>query len=351
MCNQVRHENSEDGEVATSLRFLESIHIFCIANMIARPIIVFSEDVVRNKYGEAISFNDLFGIYLPLLNDSKQCSKTPIILAYDQSHFCPLLFEDSNRDDDGCTCYVPLYQSENQALSNHMLPIKFLNTDPKEKTDHLYLDEYITYKQVSYRFNDAGPQTKVYCAVVTRNTVQNDLNFFSLYWDYLKDFYQMQDKMIQSERDNADYPRNVTTVPIHPVRVISNATAGDQPTTTTTTVSPPSYSSVARSNNDPHFRNNEALERQSSYDRAVRNGVVQIPVKIENSKLPTQHTQPTINDSILPNTSHGEVKLNGENQNQPKPLNGLPNDGRSLNKTGIAVNQRENSKLKQGKSE
>ncbi|CAF4680100.1 unnamed protein product, partial [Rotaria magnacalcarata] len=36
--------------------------------MLCRPIIVLSEDWIRNKIGEAISVNDLYGIYLPTLS-------------------------------------------------------------------------------------------------------------------------------------------------------------------------------------------------------------------------------------------------------------------------------------------
>ncbi|CAF5197749.1 unnamed protein product, partial [Rotaria magnacalcarata] len=68
LCNLVRYENTEDGQTATQLQYLEAVHIFSISNMLCRPIIVLSEDWIRNKIGEAISVNDLYGIYLPTLS-------------------------------------------------------------------------------------------------------------------------------------------------------------------------------------------------------------------------------------------------------------------------------------------
>ncbi|CAF1275459.1 unnamed protein product [Rotaria sordida] len=59
LCDLVRYENVEDEQATTCLRFLEAVHVFSLSNMLQRPIILFSEDVIRNKYGEAISINDL----------------------------------------------------------------------------------------------------------------------------------------------------------------------------------------------------------------------------------------------------------------------------------------------------
>ncbi|CAF1013214.1 unnamed protein product, partial [Didymodactylos carnosus] len=90
LCDLVQYENTEDGPTK-DLHFLEAVHIFSIANMLRRPIIVLSEDVVRNKHGEAISINDIMGIYLPMLSDPTDCIKYPIVISYDRSHFCPLV--------------------------------------------------------------------------------------------------------------------------------------------------------------------------------------------------------------------------------------------------------------------
>lgn len=45
---------------------LEEFHVYVLANNIRRPIIIYSERILRSKQGEAISPIDFGGIYLPL---------------------------------------------------------------------------------------------------------------------------------------------------------------------------------------------------------------------------------------------------------------------------------------------
>lgn len=70
-----------------SLVFLEDIHIFGLANLLKRPIIIISQKTVSD-----IQQCDLRGIYLPLLRKVDECVKDPIIIAYHNYHFMPLLF-------------------------------------------------------------------------------------------------------------------------------------------------------------------------------------------------------------------------------------------------------------------
>jgi hypothetical protein len=70
-----------------SLIFLEDIHIFGLANLLLRPIIVISQKTVSD-----IQQCDLRGIYLPLLRKTDACIKDPIIIAYHSYHFMPLVF-------------------------------------------------------------------------------------------------------------------------------------------------------------------------------------------------------------------------------------------------------------------
>lgn len=72
----------------TSLLYLEDIHIFGLANMLQRPIIVISLEKIRN-----IQSIDLRGIYLPLLaEDPAACVRDPIVIAFHRYHFVPLVF-------------------------------------------------------------------------------------------------------------------------------------------------------------------------------------------------------------------------------------------------------------------
>lgn len=73
---------------AASLVYLEDIHVFALANMLKRPIIVIALKTIRN-----IQPIDLRGIYLPtLVNDPNECVKDPIVIAFHNYHFVPLVF-------------------------------------------------------------------------------------------------------------------------------------------------------------------------------------------------------------------------------------------------------------------
>lgn len=68
------------------LHCLESVHIFALANIYKRTIIVIANDHdAINKYCR------FGGIYLPILNKPMECDKNPIIIAYNQAHFTALV--------------------------------------------------------------------------------------------------------------------------------------------------------------------------------------------------------------------------------------------------------------------
>ncbi len=79
----------------SSLRFsyesLEEIHIFALAHVLRRPIIVIADSAIKNLSGEDLAPIYFGGIYLPLEITATACSKTPVVLAYDASHFSPLV--------------------------------------------------------------------------------------------------------------------------------------------------------------------------------------------------------------------------------------------------------------------
>ncbi|XP_019715573.1 tumor necrosis factor alpha-induced protein 3 [Hippocampus comes] len=71
---------------------LEDIHIFVLSNILRRPIIVISDQVLRSmKSGSTISPLNVGGIYLPLHWPPAECYKYPIVLGYDSQHFAPLV--------------------------------------------------------------------------------------------------------------------------------------------------------------------------------------------------------------------------------------------------------------------
>ena len=81
------NSNSSTTTSSSSLVYLEDIHIFALANLLRRTIIIISLPTLKN-----IEDIHLRGIYLPLLNDPTTCCKDPIVIAFHNFHFMPLLF-------------------------------------------------------------------------------------------------------------------------------------------------------------------------------------------------------------------------------------------------------------------
>ena len=79
----------------SSIRFsyesLEEIHIFALAHVLKRPIIVIADNAIKDFQGEDLAPIYFGGIYLPLEISATACSLTPVVLAYDASHFSPLV--------------------------------------------------------------------------------------------------------------------------------------------------------------------------------------------------------------------------------------------------------------------
>lgn len=70
---------------------LEAIHVFALAHILKRPIVVVSDTVLRNAAGEELSPVPFGGIYLPLECPSSQCHRSPLVLCYDSAHFSALV--------------------------------------------------------------------------------------------------------------------------------------------------------------------------------------------------------------------------------------------------------------------
>lgn len=111
---------------------LEDVHVFALAHVIKRPIIVIADTVLRGVGGEDLAPIYFGGIYLPLEYHPDGCYKSPMVLAYDSAHFSPLLSEEkkggskydrlSNRTD----VIIPLVYPNGK-----LLPVQFMS-DPKK---------------------------------------------------------------------------------------------------------------------------------------------------------------------------------------------------------------------------
>lgn len=83
------NENGTNSE--QTYESLELIHVYALANVLKRPIVVVSDTVLKNAKGESLSPIPFGGVYLPLEISPQQCHRSPLVLCYDSSHFSPLV--------------------------------------------------------------------------------------------------------------------------------------------------------------------------------------------------------------------------------------------------------------------
>lgn len=114
---------------------LEQIHIFALAHILRRPVIVYGIKFVKSFRGENIGIARFQGVYLPLLWETSFCWKTPIALGYTRGHFSALVPMEidalegagagANLDtnEDSQVVYLPLTDCHGKRLPIHFLTV------------------------------------------------------------------------------------------------------------------------------------------------------------------------------------------------------------------------------------
>jgi len=82
-------------DVESVYESLEELHVFILAHVLRRPIIVISKSVLTNVDGEALAPIPFGGIYLPLECAPSDCHRSPLLLTYDAAHFSALVWMNS----------------------------------------------------------------------------------------------------------------------------------------------------------------------------------------------------------------------------------------------------------------
>uniref|UniRef100_G3VT53 Ubiquitin thioesterase ZRANB1 n=1 Tax=Sarcophilus harrisii TaxID=9305 RepID=G3VT53_SARHA len=112
---------------------LEQTHIFVLAHILRRPIIVYGVKYYKSFRGETLGYTRFQGVYLPLLWEQSFCWKSPIALGYTRGHFSALVAMENdgygnrgaganlNTDDDVTITFLPLVDSERKLLHIHFL--------------------------------------------------------------------------------------------------------------------------------------------------------------------------------------------------------------------------------------
>jgi len=88
---------------------LEELHVFILAHVLRRPIVVIAKSVLTDMEGEALAPIPFGGIYLPLECPPSDCHRSPLLLTYDAAHFSALVWMDN--EDAECTVIFCILQS------------------------------------------------------------------------------------------------------------------------------------------------------------------------------------------------------------------------------------------------
>lgn len=97
---------------------LEEIHVLALSYVLRRPIIVISDNILRDINGEALAPITFGGIYLPLDIPPMECHKIPLLLAYDMAHFSALVTMETVNEIP--PALVPMIDNE-----NILIPIQY----------------------------------------------------------------------------------------------------------------------------------------------------------------------------------------------------------------------------------
>uniref|UniRef100_A0A8C9NET0 ubiquitinyl hydrolase 1 n=1 Tax=Serinus canaria TaxID=9135 RepID=A0A8C9NET0_SERCA len=97
---------------------LEEFHVFVLAHVLKRPIVVVADTMLRDSGGEAFAPIPFGGIYLPLEVPAHKCHRSPLVLAYDQAHFSALVSMEQ-KENTKDQAVIPLTDSEHKLLPVH----------------------------------------------------------------------------------------------------------------------------------------------------------------------------------------------------------------------------------------
>ncbi|VDN97325.1 unnamed protein product [Rodentolepis nana] len=129
--DQVLKEWQSCLKVATSSNEpLEQIHIFILANIFRRPIIVYSVESVLSLTDDLpLEYSKFQGIYLPFLWEKDVCLKVPLVVGYTPGHFsalvpiAPFPTADSSEISQSIVgdtfIFLPLFDIENTPMPVH----------------------------------------------------------------------------------------------------------------------------------------------------------------------------------------------------------------------------------------
>ena len=168
----IRHISQNEfpyGPSGAQFGSLEEIHIFVLANILRRTVIVVSDETLRGQFGDSYAPINFGGIYLPLLWDSVDCVKSPLVIGYADGHFTAVVSIEDGKLDLGlesqsapppasCVHAVPLVKCDGTPL-----PVHFLYDDEAPLASDR-LRQYLDCAKVPIASNPGEPRSHILVA-------------------------------------------------------------------------------------------------------------------------------------------------------------------------------------------
>uniref|UniRef100_A0A5S6QA83 ubiquitinyl hydrolase 1 n=1 Tax=Trichuris muris TaxID=70415 RepID=A0A5S6QA83_TRIMR len=98
---------------------LDQLHVFALAHVLKRPIVIISDTVLRDSSGEAFSPILFGGIYLPLECSSSECHRSPLVLCFDTAHFSALVTMQRKTCNSNTPALIPITYRDRTMLPLH----------------------------------------------------------------------------------------------------------------------------------------------------------------------------------------------------------------------------------------
>uniref|UniRef100_A0A0N4ZIC7 ubiquitinyl hydrolase 1 n=1 Tax=Parastrongyloides trichosuri TaxID=131310 RepID=A0A0N4ZIC7_PARTI len=143
---------------------LETIHVYALANVLRRPIIVVADTILRNAAGEELSPINFGGIYLPLEWPASMCHRSPLVLCYDSSHFSPLVAMKQATSVNTCLQAIPITDK-----NRNLLPVHF-SVDPGK----------------DYKWSDSNIDLGIKKEIEKNQTIENHIALIGEYMDIVR---------------------------------------------------------------------------------------------------------------------------------------------------------------------
>ncbi len=144
----VKRQTRTDSVLGTNVDSLDDYHVFVLANVLRRPIIMYASPKIRSLASDGTLQKLYFsGVYLPLLWDPQVCKRSPLPLAYNNGHFSALTMMESPDQYNKRQLVLPLVDNDGSGL-----PVKFaVRLENPKNLLYEYLD--ITEVGISQSFS------------------------------------------------------------------------------------------------------------------------------------------------------------------------------------------------------